>query len=173
MSGHSDKSKIMIKQHHIFFAVCITFLVLFLTFACTASIPKPEATIEQVEEAISKYGYQVLDRTNAYMEQDRRLEKAIGFVQDDIHFNFFLFDNRKSAGNVYTVGRAEPFHNGKRGFPMIECETIRANVAYYSLDSKGQYTVSIQVGKTAVYAFCNSENKAVIIQIIDEIGYLE
>ncbi len=164
---------IKIKPHHIFFAVCIAFLVIFLIFAWTVSTPKPEATIEQVDEAISKCGYQALDRTNAYMEQDTSLEKAIGFVQDDIHFNFFIFDNRKSAENVYREGRSELVRNDKRGFPMIETSTIRANLAIYTLDSKGQYTVSIQVGKTAVYAFCNSENKAVINQILDSVGYLE
>lgn len=165
--------KIKQHQHHIFFAVCIAFLVVFLIFAWTVSTPKPEATIEQVDEAISKCGYQVLDRTNAYMQQNTSLEKAIGFVQDDIHFNFFIFDNRKSAENVYREGRSELVRNYKREFPMIETSTTRANLAIYTLDSKGQYTVSIQVGNTAVYAFCNSENKAVINQILDDIGYLE
>ncbi len=164
---------VKIKQHYIFLTVCITFLVIFLIFAFAVSTPKPEATIDQISDAISKYGYQVLDRTDVYMEQDTSLEKAIGFVQDDIHFDFFSFDNRKSAENVYVAGRSELILNRKREFPMIEIETKRANVAFYTLDSKGQYTVSIQVGSTAVYAFCNSENKAVINQILDDIGYLE
>ena len=164
---------IKMKQHYIFFAVCIIFFVIFLIFAFAVSTPKPEAAIDQVSDEISKYGYQVLDRTDVYMEQDTSLIKAVGFVKDDIHFDFFSFNNRKSAENVYVAGRSELILNRKREFPMIEIETQRANVAFYTLDSKGQYTVSIQVGSTAVYAFCNSENKAKINQILDDIGYLE
>lgn len=86
--------------------------------------------------------------------------------------NFFDFNNDNSAVNVFTQVYQEVSYKYNAAH-SIEIEHRMANFTIFSLDSLGKYNVAIYVGNTAVYAYCDSENKLEINKILDAIDYLE
>lgn len=139
-------------------------------------VPKTPATNEQVKEAIINQGYVPEDISTYYYESDpafkETLINCIAFESDDIHFEFFNFNNEASAVSIYRQAYEDVVanydtNNRRKGGTKI------ANYAIYTLDLQGKYNVMIYVGNTAVYAYCDSENKAEIQKILDAIDYLE
>ena len=130
--------------------VIIFFIVLAIVFFSFISVPKTPATTEQVKSVITAQGYEPKDITELYYESDpgfkNTLNKCISFDKDDIHFEFFDFKNDSSAVNIYSQ-------------------------AYQEISYK--YNAAIYVGNTAVYAYCDSENKTEIDKILDAIDYLK
>ncbi len=137
--------------------------------------PKTPATSEQVWNAIAAQGYEPQDITELYYESDPGfksvLNKCTSFNKDDIHFEFFDFNNNNSAINVYSQVYQKVSYKYNDPY-SIEIEHQMANFTIYLLDSLGKYNVAIYVGNTAVYAYCDSENKLEINRILDAIDYL-
>ncbi len=156
--------------------VIIFFVVLAIVFFNFFAVPKTPATTEQVESVIIAQGYEPKDITEQYCESDpgftNVLNQCISFDKDDIHFEFFDFNNNNSAVNVFSQVYQEVSYKYNDPY-SIEIETRIANYSIYLLDSLGKYNVAIYVGNTAVYACCNSENKNEIDKILDAIDYLE
>lgn len=156
--------------------IIIFFIVLAVIFFEFIAVPKTPATVEQVRSVITTQGYEPKDITEQYYKSDpgfkSTLNKCISFDKDDIHFEFFDFNNDNSAVNVYSQVYSQVSY--KYNDPSsIEIKTQIANYSIYLLDSLGNYNVAIYVGNTAVYACCNSENKNEIDKILDEIDYLK
>lgn len=152
------------------------FVILAVIFFGFFAVPKTPATVEQVKSVIVAQGYEPKDITEQYYESDPRfkivLNKCISFDKDDIHFEFFDFNNDNSAINVYSqvYSQASYKYNDPDG---IEIDTHIANYSIWLFDSLGKYNVAIYVGHTAVYACCDSENKIEIDKILDAIDYLK
>ena len=152
--------------------VIIFFIVLAIVFFNFFSVPKTPATTEQVKSVMIAQGYEPKDITELYYESDPGfksvLNRCISFDKDDIHFEFFDFNNDNSAIDVYSQV------SYKYNYPdSIEIKNQIANYTIYTLDSLGKYNVAIYVGHTAVYAYCDSENKDKIDNILDAIDYLK
>lgn len=156
--------------------VIIFFIVLAIVFFNFFAVPKTPATTEQVKSVIVAQGYEPKDITEQYYESDSGfksvLNHCISFDRDDIHFEFFDFNNNNSAVNVFSQVYQEVSYKYNAAH-SIEIDTRIANYRIYTLDSLGKYNVAIFVGHTAVYAHCDSENKAEIQKILDAIDYLE
>lgn len=156
--------------------VIIFFIVLAIVFFNFFAVPKTPATTEQVKSVIIAQGYEPKDITEQYYESDPGfksvLNRCISFDKDDIHFEFFDFNNDNSAVNVFSQVYQEVSYKYNAAH-SIEIDTRIANYRIYTLDSLGKYNVAIYVGNTAVYAYCNSENKAEIQKILDAIDYLK
>ncbi len=136
---------------------------------------KIPATPDEVWAAIEKQGYEPTDYTDSYYEADLSfqlsLKECIAFESDDIHFEFFEFNSKEDAVDIW--GQAYQKITLKyNSVQKIEIENYIANYRIYTLDSLGKYNVAIYVGNTAVYAYCNSENKNEINKILDAIDYL-
>lgn len=156
--------------------VIILFIVLAIVFFNFFAVPKTPVTTEQVKSVIVAQGYEPKDITEQYYESDPGfksvLNRCISFDKDDIHFEFFDFNNDNSAIDVYSQVYSQVSY--KYNHPdSIEIKNQIANYTIYTLDSLGKYNVAIYVGNTAVYAYCNSENKAEIQKILDAIDYLK
>lgn len=138
--------------------------------------PKTPATSEQVWDAITAQGYDPQDITGSYYNHNSNFKnvllKCIAFEKDDIHFEFFDFNNDNSSINIYSQAYSEIISKYNAAH-SIEIEYRMANFTIYSLDSLGKYNVAIYVGNTAVYAYCDSENKLEINKILDAIDYLK
>lgn len=71
-----------------------------------ATKPKTVATSEQIWNAISAQGYEPQDITESYYNHDSGFKnvllKCIAFEKDDIHFEFFDFNNNNSAIDIYS-----------------------------------------------------------------------
>ena len=136
---------------------------------------KTPATADEVWAAIEAQGYEPKDITEIYYENDPEsrfcLIKCISFEHEDIYFEFFEFDNKGSAVDIYGQAyyKISTSHNS---WQKIEIDNAVANYRIYTLDSLGQYGVAIYVGNTAVYARSNSENKYEINKILAKIDYL-
>lgn len=136
---------------------------------------KIPATSDEVWSIIEQQGYEPEDATQLYHDSDvswkLSLLKCIRFEKDDIFFEFFEFNNRDSAVDIW--GQAYQKITIKyNAWAKIETENYVANYRIYTLDSRGKYNVAIRVGNTAVYAYCDSENKNEIDRILDAIDYL-
>ena len=156
--------------------VIIFFIVLSIVFFEFLTVPKTPATTEQVKEIIINQGYVPEEIVSYYYESDTgfkdTLNNCIAFESKDIHFEFFNFNNEASAKSIYIQAYEDivannDTNNRKKGGTKI------ANYAIYTLDLQGKYNVAIYVGNTAVYAYCNSENKNEINKILDAIDYLK
>lgn len=156
--------------------IIIFFIVLAIVFFSFIAVPKTPATTEQVEAVITAQGYEPTDITELYYESDpgfkNTLNKCISFDKDDIHFEFFDFNNDNSAVNIYSQAYQEISYKYNAAH-SIEIKNQIANYTIYTLDSLGKYNVAIYVGHTAVYAYCDSENKVEIQKILDAIDYLK
>ncbi len=138
--------------------------------------PKSPATSDNVWDTIVLQGYQPEEITEKYHNQDSEsqnsLLKCIAFEHSDIHFEFFELNSDSMAQNIYSQFHRKIVDNYNSSH-IIETENKKANYVIYTLDNGERYNVAIYVGHTAVYAYCNSENKNEIDKILDAIDYLK
>lgn len=141
-----------------------------------SSIPKEPITSNNMWNILTEYGYEPEDVTEYYCAKDpnfnNKLIKCIAFEKDDIHFEFFEFNNKNSAVDIYGQAHTRIILN-YNAINKIEISHKIANYNIYSLDSLGKYNVAIYVENTALYAYCDSANKLKINTILDAIDYLE
>lgn len=158
------------------FVVLLLFGLFIMIVLELTTKPKDVATSEQVWDVIAAQGYEPQDITELYYNRDSNsknvLLKCIAFEKDDINFKFFELNSDNAAINIYTQAYQKISYK-YNATHSIEIEHQMANFTIYSLDSLGKYNVAIYVGNTAVYAYCDSENKLEINKILDAIGYLE
>ena len=142
----------------------------------TAVVQKKPVTNEQVCNIMIGYGYEPQDITNKYYQRDpdfkETLIKCIAVEKNDIRFDFFEFNNQNSAESVFSQAYND-FITQYDDIKKTESDNQSKNVRIYTLDSPKKYCVAIYVSNTAVYAYCNSENKNEINKILDAIDYLE
>ncbi len=124
---------------------------------------------QRVYEEIINLGYEPIDTTSLYIEDDSNLQKSVTIDNKKIRFDFFEFDNDNSAINVYNHACSQ-MHTYQSG-DMIERDEGYNNYSMYSLKSKGVYYITIRVGNTALYAYCDEEYKSELDTILLSIDY--
>ncbi len=149
-------------------------ILIFYIVLCIAVVPKTPATAEQVWEVLTSQGYEPQDITELYFKKDsgfkQILIKCVAFEKDDIHFEFFVFNNKGSAIDTYRQAYTQIILN-RRQMPYAEHDTQIANYSIYTLESAGEYSVAIYVGATSVVAYCKEENSSKIGDILRSIDY--
>ncbi len=173
-STSNKKLALIVIASILVFALIIGSILCFIWLMSADS--KIQATPEEIWLVIQEQGYEPEDITETYYTNDIDaflcLNKCIAFKKDDIEFQFLDFNNRDSAtdfwGTIYQKITIQ-----YNAINKIETEYYVANYRIYTLDSLGKYNVAIYVGNTAVYAYCNSENKNEINKILAKIDYLE
>ena len=150
--------------------VLFVFVVLHFT-----TQPKEIASTDAVWDAIVEQGYTPDDITFAYQNKDegfkKNLERCIAFEKDSIHFEFFEFKDDAGAQNIYSQAYSMIISEYNSAH-SIEIEHRVANYCFYSIEAFEKYNVTLYVGNTAVYAYCDAEVKNEINKILDKIGYL-
>lgn len=124
---------------------------------------------QRVYEEIINLGYEPIDTTSLYIEDDSNLQKSVTIDNKKIRFDFFEFDNDNSAINVYNHACSQ-MHTYQSG-DMIERDEGYNNYSMYSLKSKGVYYITIRVGNTALYAYYDEEYKSELDTILLSIDY--
>lgn len=154
----------------------LLFLIMFGVSVGVTENKKTPVTAEQIISVLEEQGYQPEDITQQYHNQDyeskNNLQKCIYFEDSDIHFEFFELNSNNMAQRIYSQIHRKIVDNYNASH-IIETENKKANYVIYTLDNGERYNVAIYVGNTAVYAYCNSENKNEINKILDAIDYLE
>lgn len=169
-------SKVNIKSIIGYFIIIILFLgsIVYFISALFAEHKTP-ATVDEVWTAIEAQGYKPKDITQTYYDNDSDafmyLIKCISFDKEDIHFEFFEFNNEDSAKDLY--GQAHHKITTHNSWQRIETDNRMANYRIYTLDANNQYGVAVFVGNTAVYAHSDSQNKNEIDKILEAIDYLK
>ena len=151
--------------------VFLVFLIslLCIVFKLTYNYIIP-ASPEQVWDTLVSLGYEPYDSTATYIKQDSTLIRSVTIQKDDLRFDFFMFDNKGSAANVFS--KALSNIQGKyRASPMVEGEWYSANNYKYSLKASGVYSIAMYVSSTAIYAYCDAENQEKVDAIFATIGY--
>ena len=156
--------------------VIIFFIVLAIVFFSFFAVPKTPATTEQVKSVMIAQGYEPQDISDFYYDKDvdfkKVLNKCIAIEKENLHFEFFDFNNDNSAVDIFRQAYQKMSYKYNDPY-SIEIEHRIANYSIYLLDSLGKYNVAIYVGNTAVYAYCDSKNKTEIDKILDAIDYLK
>lgn len=147
----------------------IILLAIILIYAFTNGQPKTPATCQQVTTVLSDLGYVPSDTTSLYLEDDAQLKSSVAIENEQIRFDFFEFDNENSAINVYNHACSQ-MHTYQSG-DMIERDEGYNNYSMYSLKSKGVYYITIRVGNTAIYAYCDEDYMGELGKILSGIGY--
>lgn len=159
------------------FAVIIVFVV-FAIMALDGLFAgsKIPATSDEVWAIIEEQGYEPEDYTELYHQSDvsfqNSLNKCVGFLHNDISFEFFEFNNQNSAENIYSQAY-QKITKKYNSWQKNEISHHSQNYSLYFLNSMDKYNVAIYVGNTAVYAYCDSENMSEIDSILAKIDYLE
>ena len=139
-----------------------------------AIVPKTPATVEQVMEVMTSFGYEPQDKTDTFIAKNpsaaQNLQQCIAIEKEDVHFEFYSFYNENSAIIMYREAYWHIYYT-KMSFPNVELDTKMANYCKYTLKASGTYSVAMYVGPTAVYACSDEENADAIIEIMKAIGY--
>lgn len=154
------------------FVLAVIFIVGILLYNLTY---RPESvSVEKMCEVLSAHNLQPNDVTDAAVDgfSGAGLKNCIIAEQDDLRFEFYDFDNFGAALQVQREAR-KLIVRSKMAYPRVQIETGSVNYQYYSLDAGGNYSVTIYVKNTAVYAYCNSENQNKLINIIADIAYAD
>ena len=148
-------------------------LILIIYFSLkSASVPKTPATLEQINEVLTSYGYVVEDTTNNYVDKSYGpgLIQSIGTENDDLHFEFFVFSNGYDAVDAYGHFHSYFIRTRESG-TLMEGKNSSGNYSIYSLRTMEKYSVAGYVGNTAVYAKSDTENESMVNQILSDIDY--
>lgn len=165
----SLKNKIRIKPILIFIIIFTAFAG-GIFYAFVANRPNP-LNVTQVENALTKQGIQTFNITDNAQNNfpAMGLENCIVAEQDDLRFEFYQFDNVKSARKVYTQAFNKIY--GNRTTNRVEFNERKLNYRIYILDIETNYYVAMYNENTAVYAYCDSENSSIIKEVLNFLGY--
>ena len=151
----------------VFLAILLAIIYGVVRITGVSKMPAPSSLVWHV---LTTEGYDPEDITEKYSSQDSGLVKCIGVKKDDISFEFYDFDNNASAVNA--CGNAHSLIvRTKMGLPRAQTKTAMANYTIYTLKARGEYSVAIHVGNTAIYAYSSEENAEKIAKILTDIGY--
>ncbi|MBQ7045370.1 MAG: hypothetical protein IJN65_02635 [Clostridia bacterium] len=164
--------------------VVVLFLGGILLYFFINGQPKTVATYEQVWTAIENKGIIPTDTTEmfktAWKERNdskgETLQKALTFINPDsgIDFNFFIFDDDKSAHSArvsyWNYIRYDSGRFGTKGTNQ-EYQSSSSNYTVYWVKYDNFYTVCTRVGNTVIYAEADANSNKLIKDIIEEIGY--
>ena len=146
--------------------------------------PKTVATYEQVWTAVENQGITPTDTTEmfktAWKERNdskgETLQKALTFINPDsgIDFNFFIFDDDKSAHaarvSYWNYLRYDSGRYGAKGENQ-KYTSSASNFTVCWLKYDNYYTVCTRVGNTVIYAEAYADSNKLVKDIIEEIGY--
>lgn len=149
----------------------IILLAVILLYAFTNGQPKTPATCQQVTTVLSDLGYAPSDTTSLYLENDAQLKSSVAIENEKIRFDFFEFDNDDGAANAYNSACNQMLDYRSRY--NVSHSQGYANYYMHSLISSGVYYITIRVGNTALYAYCDEDYMGELGKILTKIGYAD
>lgn len=138
-------------------------------------VPKNPATTEQVRGVLISQGYEPQDITEWYFKHDKNFKlsliQCIAIEKDDIHFEFFVFNGKSAAVDVYAQFYSKISLSSNS---LYERKTDRqaANYSIYTLDNNNTYHAVTFVENTVAYSYSKSENQNEVKKIFAAIDYI-
>lgn len=178
MKSKSRKQFDLKKDKMIIFPIAIFLIVFFVLVGgllkwSLTGIPDP-IPAKQVSTILVSNNLKPVDATDSAQGNflNAGLTSCIIVEQDDIHFEFYEFDNSNSATRVYREAHTL-IVTEKMSVPRVQIKESKMNYKFYSLAANGHYSVTLYVKNTAIYAYCDKENQSKINNILDMMGYIE
>lgn len=140
---------------------------------------KTPATYEQVWDVLEDNGYTPIDSTEHFRENWKEqnaskgvLNKAVTVQEDDIRFDYYIFDSDSTA-DYYRGLYVSYTRSNRYDVKNVEFSERLANYTIYTIKAAGMYTAVVMVDNTLVFAYSDSENSSVIYDMIVDIGYFD
>ncbi len=166
-------SKLILKHgDKAIYSICgfiVIALIAILAIIFTNTGNKTPATYQQVNTELLNLDYSPIDTTATYKEQSSDLNGSIACDSENLHFYFFEFNDDNSAYTLFYNNHDLIYENISEGFR--EWDEHYDNYAMYSMSSNGVYYISIWVGNTTIYAYCDEEYTNELGKILTSIGY--
>ena len=130
-------------------------------------------TAEEVNQVLIAHNLQPIDVTEQALNSfgDVGLQNCIIAEKDDMRFEYYAFDNSAAARAVYRKAY-DIIKIERMAVPRREIENGRRNYLTYSLEAAGMYSITVSANNTAVYAYCNAENSAILNDILISLGFI-
>lgn len=156
----------------IIFFVVFGLLAYGMYYLFTSDRPTP-ATPQQVNTALAEQGFQPLDITDTAMQNfpNMGLESCIIAEQNDIRFDFYKFNNIKSAQRVFQQAYNKIYEY--RTNDRIQFHEKKLYYSVYILDNSTDYYIALYSENTSVYAYCSLENATKINAVLNSLGYID
>ena len=151
------------------FIILALAIMLIVMFSNTGE--KTPVTCEQLNTKLIDMGYEPADTTYAYSDQNANLIRSIAIDTGKIRFDFFEFDNDDGAANAYNSACNQMLDYRSRY--NVSHSQGYANYYMHSLISSGVYYITIRVGNTALYAYCDEDYMDELGKILSKIGYTD
>ena len=160
----------------------IVFLLFVIVFAAalygiirlySTGVPDQIST-EQVRDILVSHELEPIDITEHVRDTyfpKAGLVKCLVAEEDDIHLEFYEFDNQNSALQVFYKEKTEIITTYMT-YPKVEIDTGKFGYRLYSLDAGGYYAIAVYVKDTVVYARSGSDSGAKIDTIFRNMGYI-
>lgn len=155
----------------VLFVSGLILLVVILIYAFSNGQAKTPATCQQVTTVLSDLGYAPSDTTSLYLEDDAQLKSSVAIENEQIRFDFFEYYNDDGAANAYNSACNQMLDYRSRY--NVSHSQGYANYYMHSLISSGVYYITIRVGNTALYAYCDEDYMGELGKILSEIGYAD
>ena len=154
------------------------FLIALIVFVCLilnlGNVSIEPMTVSSVSTILESHGYQPIDCMESALADNQGwdLTGCIKVDNGEIEFEFYEFDSRDSAVDIY--GSAYLYiKQNKMAVPRRQLEARGSNYRMYWLEAGDNYAISMYVGTTAVYAFCDKEYADELDSILYEMGYYD
>lgn len=154
------------------------FSLLIMVFVCLMlslgnKTINPLTTVD-VCEVLKSQGYQPVNCTDSALAANPGwdLKGCIKVDNGEFEFEFYEFENESSAVGIYGSAYRH-IRTNKMATPKRETEARASNYRMYWLEAGENYAISMYVGTTAVYAFCNKDYAAKLDDILFEMGYCD
>ena len=141
-------------------------LVLFLV---AESHPKTPATCAQFRQLAAQYDIEVTDTVDIYNGDKTHLLGCELMHDNIVHLEFYEFDNKSSAADVYNEGLT--LINQKRDRRYRSHSSGYANYMTYDARSEDTYYRVVRVENTVLYGTCPADTTGPLNTIISDLGY--
>lgn len=142
-------------------------MCLFMT-GCGEDKVKVSVTLDDFNTVLTNKGFTVNDNMNAYSGVDYIIDSKKAIL-DDIEIEMVKYSNSDYAGKVLD-SQIDSF-NLLKSTGAQEKKDKGSNYYRYSLVSNGRYMISTRVDDTLVFCKTLLENKEIVEEIYNELGY--
>lgn len=151
----------------IFFLLCVA--VFMITSGCVASEKTPVST-ESFLSAMKGIGFEAHDIKEQYADADHVLEAYVCTnPKAEFQIEFYCFNSENAAKSIFAGNKkiAEDNAEDKSSYSSV----VIGNYGKFRQTSNGEYIVISQIADTLIYIKAPEENKVVVNNILDGIGY--
>lgn len=160
------------KKKTLFIILGIILVLLIGGIALFSSLNKEKEsmTASQFKTLMEERGFVVSDATSQFSEYDYVEQVYVAAPSDySYKIEFYELSDVEYATSFYNNNKS--IFESSKGNTSGETSVSMNNYAKYTLSTSGKYKVVSRIDNTVVYLNVDSDNKDVVKDLLDEIGY--